>query len=269
MCAQIIFPEDHVLWHPLLRLNRCYVVTNLSVSVLFRGKPREQSVWVAKTHELMCTQVAELSLAATLRTYATFAHKSTRAAEPLARASKRARVISVSSSGDSNSLPQLCTQSPEPRPPHVFVYATITAYLRNAVYELDHRFRLYLSHCPHSGRGLRVGAVLRLHHLHEVRLQGAVVGYACCTRSSIEAVRFSPLDDTPFVPACSPYKLLCQRVPLAQYVALLRAVDALMVKFALSRKQLLENTVCILFQVQIIVFAHSCLFISRRHKEVF
>ena len=65
------------------------------------------------------------------------------------------------------------------------------------VLEIDGKFLLYCSHYEfvNCGRGLRIGAVLRLHNVHKVMPypnSKRTRAFGCCTYSFIEVVRFAP-----------------------------------------------------------------------------
>jgi hypothetical protein len=116
---------------------------------------------------------------------------------PLVRRSSAAASSSAASSCSSSCSSSLLSTTAVSDSSGIVSYSgTITSINFHAIVVLDHKYMVNMFHFPPTaltfGAGLRVGTRLQLHNVHLVVDIRGVLGFSCCSRSSIEIVAFAP-----------------------------------------------------------------------------
>ncbi|XP_048583401.1 CST complex subunit CTC1 isoform X2 [Nematostella vectensis] len=241
----VVQGAQHMVWHHFLHIDDVCVVTSLRETSMNKGSKNERKVLAATRHTkfINASECMERNGPKGKRERASV----DRCQEEGEQSAKRQKqcdeghkvpdsekgVVSVPASGRTQDINARAVS------PTMVCYSGVISrcvFPEAGVYELDGRIMLYIAHQPCTGfaRGMRVGARVALYNFHLCKANKRVVGFGCCTLSTVRVTEFSPLVSPwkPFQPEFSPYALHGQNLSLVDYEELLQISEQLRLKFA-------------------------------------
>lgn len=240
----VVQGAQFMFWHNFLQIDEAYVFQKLRETTMNKGTRNERKVLATTRHSDFQKYQPGITVRISRGVKRSCADDVTESKRP--RIANHLENFSHSNSKERFDLTtgrvtdeKTCDRKQIAKPPANMSYTGVITKCINpeaGVFELDSKIRLYISHQPSSnlGRGLRVGAHVTVHNVHLCREGKKVLGFCCCTQSTVRVIRFSPLSTPwkPFIPCESPLALLGQNLTLADYVHLLEMCDKVLEKFS-------------------------------------